>query len=373
METALNYGDVWLTPRYSELESRSQTDIRVEFLGRKFAAPFLPANMQSVVNEDICKWLSLNNYPYIYHRFGDTRKFIQRARSESWPFVSISVGVKAEDRELINDIAETKCRVHWVTIDIAHGDSILTKDMIGYIRSKLPDVKIIAGNVATPEAVKNLTIWGADAAKVGIAGGGACSTKNMTGFHIPMFSCVKNCRANGGREKPKPTLCVIYVDRYNPLTEQDVQARELHKSQIPLIADGGIRENGDFAKALVAGGNLVMAGSIFAACIDAPGEDIYNKYVEDAFLNGYSRRDLRDMAKNGFDTSVKFKRYYGSASAKQKGEKKHVEGFELELPCNGMTYEEKYKELSESLKSSVSYSGGKDLSALKNVQWISTK
>jgi len=138
--------------------------------------------------------------------------------------------------------------------------------MIAHIKEWLPHVKIIAGNVATPEAVKDLAIWGADCVKVGIAGGGACSTKNMTGFHVPMFSCVEDC--------------VNWKELFISKEFTSEQIMKLSKLNIPIIADGGIKENGDIPKALVAGAKMVMAGSLFAACIDAPGENIYETKKE---------------------------------------------------------------------------------------------
>lgn len=341
MPISYAYSDVYLTPNYSTLDSRSEADTSVKFLDRVYKLPVVPANMESVINEDLCKWMAFNGYFYIMHRFGDTRKFIQRARAEVWPLVSISVGVKPIDYDLIKDIADTKCRVDVITIDIAHGHSVLMKEMISHIKVNLPGTKIIAGNICTPEAIIDLVKWGADAVKVGIAGGHACSTKNMTGFHIPMFTCVKDCAE------------VIN----NTKDMSDEVWTKLHNT--PIIADGGIRENGDITKALVAGADMVMAGGIFAACKDAPGENIF----------GTEYDPVDDFATK----VITHKRYHGSASAKQKGEKKHVEGFELEIPCNGLNYWEKLQEIKESLQSSISYAGGTDISQLQWVETVFTK
>lgn len=318
-----NYSDIYLVPRYSELESRSYANTSVEFLGRKFNLPVIPANMESVIDERFAKWCSENNYFYIMHRFGDTVGFIRKANKENWKLINISVGVNCEDNNLINWIKSYKHRVDIIFIDIAHGDHKLVKEMINWVKSYLPKTKVVAGNVATKEAIIHLAEWGADAAKVGIAGGFACSTKNVTGFHIPMFDCVLECSRS---------------------------------SPIPIIADGGIRENGDITKALVAGATMVMAGSMFAACKDAPGENIDINYG--IYPN---------------NKTITHKRYWGSASYRQKEQNKHIEGIEMEIPCNGFTIEEKYQDITESLQSAISYGGGKDLSCFKNVQWITVK
>lgn len=331
MEKALTYQDVYLEPRYSVLESRSQADTGVDFLGFKFKLPVIPANMSSVIDMKTAKWLADNGYFYIMHRFDDNLATIQKMNEESWPLKSISVGVKDSDKRLIFAIAARNLLVDFITIDIAHGHSVLMRDMIVFIRNNLHhSVRIIAGNVATPEAVKDLTKWGADCAKVGIGPSSVCTTKNMTGFHVPMFSCVRNCFKMGDS---------IYYGG----------GKEASYSKVPIIADGGIRENGDIAKALVAGAKMVMIGGMFAACIDAPGETVC--YCEN----------------NDWKT---YKKFHGSASAKQKGENRNVEGIERQIPCNGMTYAEKYQEITESLQSSISYAGGLNLESFKNVKFI---
>src|SRR5690349_18946458 len=147
MEKALNYSEIISIPRKCKVKSRAECDTSINFCGFKFKNPIVPANMAAVINGDIAKWLSFNGYFYIMHRFEDTRKFIQRARAESWPIVSISIGVKDEDRDLIEDISNSKCRVDFVTIDIAHSFSDSTAETIRFIKEKLPNTKIIAGNI----------------------------------------------------------------------------------------------------------------------------------------------------------------------------------------------------------------------------------
>jgi GMP reductase len=359
--TAYSYDSVYLVPRYSELRSRSEADISVEFLGRRFRAPVVPANMESVINVDIAKWLSENDLPYIYHRFGDTRAFIERANKENWKLISISVGVKDIDKDLLDWAVSNNLRIDWICVDVAHGNHILVKEMIALIKATY-DVfsktcpKIIAGNVATSDAVRDVKTWGADSCKCGISGGGACSTKTQTGFHLPMFSCAMECASD--------------ID-------------------FPLIIDGSVRHNGDIAKAIVAvrkawNGHsvpLVMCGSLFAACKDAPGENVYKKGQVDALASVLCspRCATPESWGKAYETAKKEsdvigKRYHGSASRAQKGEDAHhVEGFEVELPCNGMTIEEKYREITESLQSSVSYAGGKTLTDLRNVDWVVVK
>lgn len=318
---AYSYSEVFLKPNYSTVATRSNVETQVYFGERFFKVPITPANMVTCISEERAKWLSENEYFYVMHRFlpGGTRAIFEFCeRAKDWKAVSISIGVKEADMALVYALPKTRC--DYITIDIAHGHSIHIYKMIKLIRDvyKAHGLKspfIIAGNVATGEGAFDLCKWGADAVKVGIGGGAACTTKNHCGFHVPMWTCVTDC------------------------------VKAVEGTGVKIIADGGIRENGDIVKALAGGADFVMAGSIFASCEDAPGETI---------------------EKDG----KKFKVYYGSASARNKGYKKHVEGVELQLPCNGMTYEEKLEEIKQDLQSAASYAGGYHLGALRNVEKV---
>lgn len=326
---ALSYQEVYLQPRLGVLNSRADADLSVKFLGRTLKAPWIPANMSCVISPTICKWLSENDYPYIMHRFGHTLEFVRQANIENWRLISISVGVGEPDKALLRQLAGEGLRVDWICIDIAHGHCLKMKDMIDFVSTvnwKGDCPFVIAGNVASPEAVTDLDDWGADCAKINIGPGTVCSTKTQTGFHIPTFSCALNC---------------------------------CKEARIPVIADGGVREPGDIAKALVAGAQAVMIGGLLAGCIDAPGESVY-EHEEHITRNDAKSRGLRVVAKL----------FHGSASEMQKGHKKHVEGFQVQIPCNNMTYAEYYQHLSEALSSAVSYAGGKDLKAFGEVKWV---
>jgi GMP reductase len=242
------------------------------------------------------------------HRFdNDIQSFIRYANSLKFNTVSISIGIQQKDKKLITAIAHSMMKVDFITIDVAHGHHSKVADQIKHIKQVLPNTKIIAGNVATIQGVEYLHSAGADAVKAGIGGGYACTTKDKTGFTYPMFSCVLECAK----------------DR-----------------NVPIIADGGVRCNGDIAKALVAGATMVMCGSIFAACSDSPAP-----LVKD--VNG--RR---------------FKQYFGSASVHNKIEKKNIEGTMKLMETDTFTYLEKLEEIKQDLQSAISYAGGCNLGAL---------
>ncbi len=136
--------------------------------------------------------------------------------------------------------------VDFVVIDAAHGHSKGVMDCLKMLKSKLPDLKVIAGNVATAAGVRALHELGADALRIGIGAGSICTTRVVAGVGVPQFTAVRDC------------------------------AEEARKLGIPTIADGGIRSSGDVVKCLAAGANAVMMGNMFAGCEESPGEiEIY--------------------------------------------------------------------------------------------------
>jgi len=280
--------------------------------------------MKSVINEDVAEWMSENNYFYIMHRFGvDTYSFVKKANQDNWNTISISIGVKEEDEELIRKISSENLRVDYITIDIAHGHSALMEKRIKLLRQKasfcfgVGGCKIIAGNVAISQAVRELHSWGASAVKVGIGQGSPCTTKDKTGFTRPMFSSVLDCSG-------------VYSG------SGDVK--------VPIIADGGVSCTGDIAKAIRAGASMVMAGGMFAKCKDSP-------------------------AKTVLSSGESFKAYFGSASAENKLHNNNIEGVQRNLKVSDLSYEDKLNEIEQDLQSSISYAGGGDLTSLSSVSY----
>lgn len=316
MKKYLTYDNVALVPEFSEVNSRSECSTETWLGNYQFKLPVMPSNMKCVIDREIARKLSENNYFYVMHRFASTSDFVNYANMQNFRIVSISVGVKKEDYDLINFIAIAGLRVDYITIDIAHGHSAAMLEMITYIKGHLNSF-IIAGNVATPDAYTDLTYNGADAVKVGIGQGAACTTKLKTGFTMPMFTCIQQIRKE-----------------YNRLASSMAPAL--------IIADGGIKYNGDIAKALVAGAHWVMAGGLFAQCTDSPAP--INEIGE--------------------------KVYYGSASAINKGERKHVEGTSINMHSSGLTVLETFNEITEDLKSAVSYSGKNSASQIYNTNYV---
>ena len=308
-----DYDNILLLPRKCRVDSRSECDASVELGGRRFRIPAVPANMKTVVNEAICVWLAQNGYFYVMHRFDlDSVQFVKAMKARSL-YASISLGVKQPDYDTVNQLVALGLTPDYVTIDIAHGHADSVKNMIGYLKEKMPSTFIIAGNVATPEAVIDLENWGADATKVGIGPGKVCITKLKTGF------------GTGGWQLSAVKWCARVATK-------------------PIIADGGIREHGDIAKSIRFGATLVMIGSMLAGHEESPGQTV----EVDGKL---------------------YKEYYGSASDFNKGEYKHVEGKRILEPVKGRLANTLI-EMEQDIQSAISYAGGKKLMDIRKVNYV---
>ncbi|WP_339035001.1 GMP reductase [Spiroplasma endosymbiont of Cantharis rufa] len=314
---AFDYEDIQLIPSMCVVKSRSECNTEVKLGKHTFKMPVMPANMASVINEQLCEMLAKNGYFYVMHRFNvDSYAFVKKMLKANL-IASISVGVKQEDYDLIEKLAKDNIIPDYITIDIAHGHSVSVKNMIEHIRKHMKkSTFIIAGNVGTPYAVRDLEFWGADATKVGVGPGKVCITKLKTGF------------GTGGWQLGAIKWC----------------SKAAHK---PIIADGGLRVNGDIAKSIRFGATMCMIGSLFAAHEESPGANVT---VEGEL----------------------FKEYYGSASEYNKGEKRYVEGKKELIKVRGKLMET-YKEMQEDLQSSISYSGGTKLNDIKKVDYVILK
>ena len=308
-----DYDNVLLLPRKCRVESRSECDASVELGGRSFRIPVVPANMNTVVDEKICECLSLNGYFYVMHRFElDNIQFVKDMHAKGC-YASVSLGVKQPDYDTVDQWVALGVTPEYITIDIAHGHADSVRKMIGYLKTNLPKAFVIAGNVATPEAIIDLENWGADATKVGVGPGKVCITKLKTGF------------GTGGWQLSALKWCARVATK-------------------PIIADGGIRSHGDIAKSIRFGASMVMIGSLFAGHEESPG-----KTVE-------------------VDGEL-FKEYYGSASDFNKGEYKHVEGKRILEPVKG-SLAGTLTEMEQDVQSSISYAGGKKLMDIRKVNYV---
>ncbi|WP_427126949.1 GMP reductase [Priestia megaterium] len=317
MENVFDYEDIQLIPAKSVVNSRTECDTTITFGERKFKLPVVPANMQTIIDEKLSIYLAENGYFYVMHRFQpEKRMSFVKGMKERGLFASISVGVKEEEYKFIQQLAEEELSPEYITIDIAHGHSDAVIQMIQHIKKYLPHSFVIAGNVGTPEAVRDLERAGADATKVGIGPGKVCITKIKTGF------------GTGGWQLAALRWCAKAASK-------------------PIIADGGIRTHGDIAKSIRFGASMIMIGSLFAGHEESPGESVEKE-------------------------GILYKEYFGSASEFQKGEKKNVEGKKMLVKHKG-SMKNTLIEMEQDLQSSISYAGGNKLEAIRNVDYVIVK
>jgi IMP dehydrogenase/GMP reductase len=159
-----------LIPKKCIVSSRSECDTTIEINKKKYELPIFPSNMECVINTELAIQLAKAGYLYSMHRFGDTVQFAKKMKEEGLP-ISISIGVNEDSRILLRRLKDDGIHLDILTIDIAHGHAVKMKSMIEYVRSLYPEVYLIAGNVSTADAVRDLEAWGANVIKVGIGPG----------------------------------------------------------------------------------------------------------------------------------------------------------------------------------------------------------
>lgn len=308
-----DFENINLIPKKCIVISRGECDTKIKFGNFEFNMPIVPANMEAVINTDIAIKLASAGYFYIMHRFDiDQIYFIKTMRSYDL-FTSISIGVGEDSYALIDELLSQDLIPDFITIDIAHGHSIRMEKMLKYVKEKLPETFVIAGNISTTEAVEDLQLWGADALKCGIGPGSACTTYPATGFGS------RNCQASTVWECSKV-------------------------AKVPIIADGGIKVPGDIAKSLVLGASMVMIGGIISGQLDSPGKIV---------------------TKDG----KPYKKFWGSASAHQSGKNNRIEGKVNLIELKDKTVLQEINYLKECLQSAISYAGGNNLEIFETTKW----
>lgn len=241
--------------------------------------------------------------------------------------VAAGVGITHDTMERVDALYEAG--VDAIVIDAAHGHQINVPNMLKRVKAKYPDLDVVVGNIATAEAAKMLAEAGADGVKVGIGPGSICTTRIIAGIGMPQ-------------------LTAIY----------DV-AKALKGTGIPVIADGGLRYSGDIVKALAAGADSVMAGSMFAGVEESPGETIiYNGRKFKAYRGMGSLEAMQHGSKD---------RYFQDMESDIK--KLVPEGIAARVPYKGSLKEVIYQ-LIGGLRAGMGYCGAKDIAALKNARFV---
>lgn len=245
----LTFDDVLLVPRYSEISSRKHPVLKTKITKNyEIDLPVITANMDTITETDMaCAMASLGGIGSL-HRFMNEVEQVEmvkkiqaylKEKNLKTP-IAASIGVKEEGMKRADMLAEAGVQI--ITLDIAHGDSIMMLETLDYLKKKHPKIDVIAGNVATADGVKRMIERGADAVKVGIGPGSMCTTRIITGHGVPQLTAI--------------ALAVSVAEKHG----------------IPVIADGGLKNSGDIVKALCAGASSVMVGSLVSGTFETPGE-----------------------------------------------------------------------------------------------------
>ncbi len=241
--------------------------------------------------------------------------------------VAAAVGIAKDTIERIDELVAAQ--VDAIVIDTAHGHSKYVLEMLSKGKNKYPEIDFVAGNIATPEAASDLVLAGADAVKVGIGPGSICTTRIVAGVGIPQLTAIYNV------------------------------SKAIKKSGIPVIADGGIRYSGDIVKALAAGAQTIMAGSLFAGVDESPGDTV--------LFQGRKFKTYRGMGSvEAMQTGSK-DRYFQDMEDDIK--KLVPEGIVGRVPYKG-SLDEVLHQLTGGIRSGMGYCGAKDIEALQHAKFV---
>jgi IMP dehydrogenase len=321
MKEMLSYDDVLLVPQYSDIESRSTISLK-SVLGPKleFQTPIIASPMDTVSGLDMAMKLSKLGGVAIIHRYNSIKEQSDIVRSVKRQGERVGAAVGSTGDYMDRVTALYNAGVDFICIDVAHGHHLNVYNTIRNIRDHYgPSLHIMAGNVATAEGFEALQTWGADSIRVGIGGGSICSTRIQTGHGVPNLSAIMECSKIA--------------------------------TKAALIADGGIKNAGDIVKALAAGADFVMLGSLLAGTDEAPGE------VIDSLLHGMKMKSYRGMASR-------------EAQQDWRGKSSAPEGIATMVPYKG-SVEHIFNDLVGNIKSGLSYSGATNIEGLfMNAEFI---
>ena len=248
IRNSLCFDDVLLVPKKSNINSRKEIDLTTTLGSKQFRLPIISSPMDTITEFSMAKAMFsaggfgvIHRYNTIKHQCGivqDLYSHLEGTGDSNINNISAAIGTSSDFIERATSLFKSGVRI--LCIDVAHGHHTLVERSVKTIKDMFgSDVVVIAGNIATPEAFKDLSDWGADAVRIGIGGGSICSTRIQTGHGVPTLQSVLDCR---------------------------------DAEDASIIADGGIKTAGDIVKALAAGADMVMLGSMLAGTEQTPGD-----------------------------------------------------------------------------------------------------
>ena len=317
---SLSYNDILLVPKYSDIISRKEVDISSPLdSARSLDLPIISSPMDTITESTMANAMATAGGLGIIHRYNSIEMQVQHAyQVQDSDKKAAAIGITGDYLERVQALYEVGVRI--LCLDVAHGHHILMKKAIENLKSLYSDIHIMAGNVATQSGFEDLSSWGADSIRCNIGGGSICSTRTQTGHGVPGLQTIFDC--------------------FSANVKRDVK----------IIADGGIRNSGDMVKALAAGADFVMVGSLLAGSIETPGDIIYSS-------DGKKRKIYRGMASK-------------EAQHSWRGKHSSNEGISTTVGYKGST-SDILNDLERGIRSGLSYSGARTLTELQvNAEFI---
>jgi len=309
MKECLSYDDVLLLPQYSDIKSRTEVNLESRLGNRTFTLPIISSPMDTITGTEMALAMEKAGGLGIVHRYCSISEQIEMISYEGISAAAIGITEDCLDRAA----ALYSAGVRIFCLDVAHGDHAMMEHKIRRIKEAYgEEVHLMAGNVATREGYERLSKWGADSIRVGIGGGSICSTRTQTGHGMPTFQSVLDCSES--------------------------------ECDTTIIADGGIKTGGDIVKALAAGADFVILGSLLAGTDETPGEKFQGK-------KGKEYKVYRGMASK-------------EAQEDWRGTFSSNEGITTTIGAKGAVTDT-LDDLRNSIRSGLSYSGSRTIFGLQ--------
>ena len=318
---AVTYDDMLLVPQYSDITSRSEVNIS-SWLNSKHSLelPIIASPMDTVSEVEMSIAMAQAGGLAVIHRYNtipEQGALVSQAASHvSTSLTAAAIGVTGDYLERATTVVSLGANV--LCVDVAHGHHIMMKKALEQLRKAFSkDIYIIAGNVCTLEGVNDVSDWGADAVRCNIGGGSICSTRIVTGHGLPGLQTIFDCAR----------------------TDRDVK----------IIADGGIKTSGDIVKALAAGADFVMCGSLLAGTTESPGQII-------TLPDGSRMKEYRGMASK-------------DAQMDWRNKSSTPEGVASYIPYKG-SVTDILQDLQGGIQSGLSYTGARTIAGLQHkAEW----
>jgi IMP dehydrogenase len=318
---AVTYDDMLIVPQYSDITSRSEVDISSRLGHRELRLPIIASPMDTVSGDKMAVAMYRAGGMAVLHRYNTIEQQAAMAKKvtqvSNWSGqVAAAIGVTGDFMERTEALIASGVDV--LCVDVAHGHHILMKKALEQLRNEYDKhIYIIAGNVCTLEGINDVSDWGADAVRCNIGGGSICSTRIVTGHGLPGLQTIFDCAR---------------TDR-----------------EVTIIADGGIKTSGDIVKALAAGADFVMCGSLLAGTTESPGEIL-------SLPDNSKVKEYRGMASK-------------DAQMDWRNKSSTPEGVASYIPFKGSVLDI-LQDIEGGIRSGLSYTGARDLDEMRRkVEW----